>query len=295
MAKIAFLEAKKRLTDAHNFQFVARDFELDFVFRERESINTFGIVLVSGAWILLQDFNEGAALFLGQFVQLLGWLYMHFDLADGLGKSAYGFGVCVGVGEVRLDVDYWSAVHEIGSTDDNFRPFGRVEINTFNLYARKRDRIRAETGTCRKDTQAFVAAESWRTYCRAPSAPNVLGENPHDPEVAKAFETAESIGIAELRLKAYGRTQTLHKSTLPRNAKLLMEVALDSCNDFKRQLLHDFVILVFDFLSLVAMMLGPLLMYGMNVLFSCFNIVFLKGCCVFFYKKKVSKSVQMCI
>ena len=39
-------------------------------------------------------------------------------------------------------------------------------------------------------------------------------------------------------LKAYGRTQTLHKSTLPRNAKLLMEVALDSCNDFKRQLLH---------------------------------------------------------
>ena len=56
--------------------------------------------------------------------------------------------------------------------------------------------------------------------------------------MAKAFETAERIGIAEFWLKAYRRTQVLYQPALPRDSKLFSKVALDSRNNFKRQFLH---------------------------------------------------------
>ena len=43
--------------------------------------------------------------------------------------------------------------------------------------------------------------------------------------MAKAFETAERIGIAEFWLKAYRRTQVLYQPALPRDSKLFSKVA----------------------------------------------------------------------
>ena len=112
---------------------------------------------------------------------------MHFDLADGLGEATRGFGVGVRVRQVRFDIDDGRSVHQIGAGDDDFGPFRPVDINALDFYARKRDRVRAETRSGREYAEALVPAESRRANCRAPSAANVLRKNPHNPEVAKAF------------------------------------------------------------------------------------------------------------
>ena len=163
---------------------------------------------------------------------------MHFDLADGLGEATLGFGMGVRVRQVRFDIDDGRSVHQIGAGDDDFGPFRPVDINVLNLYARKCDRVRAEARPGRENAEALVPAESRRAHGRAPGAADVLRKNPHDPQVAKAFETAERIGIAELRLKANRGTQILHKTALARNAELFAKVALDSCDDFKCDVLH---------------------------------------------------------
>ena len=195
--------------------------------------------MVGGARVLLQDFNEGAALFRGQFVQLLGWLYVHFDLADGLGEASCGFGVGVRVRQVRLDIDDGCSVHQIGTGDDDFGPFRPVDINALNLYARKRDRVRAKARSGRENAETLIAAQSRWAHGRAPGATNVFRKNPHDPQVAKTFEPAKRVCIAELRLKANDCLQVLHQTALSRNAKLFAKVAVDSCDNFKRDILHD--------------------------------------------------------
>ena len=58
--------------------------------------------------------------------------------------------------------------------------------------------------------------------------------------MAKAFEASQCVCVAEFRFKTYRRTQVLHDSALTRNAKLFAEIAFDSCDDFKRQLLHNY-------------------------------------------------------
>ena len=57
------------LFDFQNFKFFARNFELDFKFSKGKSVNALGIVLIGGARILLQDFNECTAFFGRQFVE----------------------------------------------------------------------------------------------------------------------------------------------------------------------------------------------------------------------------------
>ena len=62
-ARVASWRASTRhlLCDTHDFKLFAYDFELDFKFGEAESVNAFGIVLVGGSRILLQDFNKCGA------------------------------------------------------------------------------------------------------------------------------------------------------------------------------------------------------------------------------------------
>ena len=112
---------------------------------------------------------------------------MHFDLADGLGEATLGFGMGVRVRQVRFDIDDGRSVHQIGAGDDDFGPVRPVEINLFDFYARKRDRVRAEARSGRENAEALVPAESRRAHGRAPGAANVFRKNPHDPQVAKAF------------------------------------------------------------------------------------------------------------
>ena len=163
---------------------------------------------------------------------------MHFDLADGLGEATRGFGVGVRVRQVWLDIDDGRSVHQIGAGDDDFGPFRPVDINAFDLYARKRDRVRPKARPCREYAEALVATEPRRSHSRAPSTANILRKNPHDPQVAKAFKAAERIGIAELRFKSNDRLQILHQTALPRNAKLFAKIAFDTRNNFKRDILH---------------------------------------------------------
>ena len=111
-------------------------------------------------------------------------------------------------------------------------------MNLFNLDARKCYRIGAETGASRENAEPFVSAEPWRSHGRTPCASDVLRENPYNPQVAKAFEAAQCICVAELRLETNGGTQVLHDSALTRNAKLFAEIAFDASDNFKRKLLH---------------------------------------------------------
>ena len=112
-------------------------------------------------------------------------------------------------------------------------------MNLFDLYARKRNWVWPEAGTCRKDAETLVAAKSWRSHCWTPCAANILRENPHNPQMAKAFEAAESVGIAKFRFETDGRMQVLHETTLAWNAEFLVVVAFNPCDDFKRDILHE--------------------------------------------------------
>ena len=127
---------------------------------------------------------------------------MHFDLADGLGEATRGFGVGVRVRQVGLDIDDGRSVHQIGARDDNFGPFRPIDINALNFDAGERDRVRAEARPGRENAEALVAAEPWGANGRAPGAADILRKNPHNPQMAKTFQTPQGVGIAELWLES---------------------------------------------------------------------------------------------
>ena len=56
--------------------------------------------------------------------------------------------------------------------------------------------------------------------------------------MAESFEATECFGIAEFRFEMDNRARTLYEPALAWNAKFFAVVALDSRNDFERQLLH---------------------------------------------------------
>ena len=190
------------LLDAHDFEFVACDLELDFAIGERKAVNALGIVLVGGTGVLLQYLDKRCTFLGREFVQYVGFLDVDFVAENGVGKAANGFRMRIGVGEVRLDIDDGRSVQQVCAADNDFWPLCTVDVNLFNLDARERNRVGPKAGTCREDAESLVAAESWRTDGRAPGLANVLRKNPYDPQMAESFEAAERFCIAELRFEA---------------------------------------------------------------------------------------------
>ena len=63
--------------------------------------------------------------------------------------------------------------------------------------------------------------------------------------MTKAIQTAQRVGIAELRLKDNRRAQILQKPALPRNPELVRKIAPDAGNDLESYLvkrLHSEII-----------------------------------------------------
>lgn len=56
--------------------------------------------------------------------------------------------------------------------------------------------------------------------------------------MAKAIQTAQRVGIAELRLKDNRRKQILQKPALPRNPELVRKIAPDAGNDLESYLIE---------------------------------------------------------
>ena len=65
-------------------------------------------------------------------------------LRCSLGKAAQSVWVCIGDGQVRLDVVYWSPAKHVGTTDVYDRALWCLQFDALNLYARKSDWIGPE-------------------------------------------------------------------------------------------------------------------------------------------------------
>ena len=65
-------------------------------------------------------------------------------LRSPLGKAARSVWVCIGDGQVRLDVVYWSPAKHVGTTDVYDRALWCLQFDALNLYARKSDWIGPE-------------------------------------------------------------------------------------------------------------------------------------------------------
>ena len=51
-----------------------------------------------------------------------------------VGKAATGFRMAVGIGNVRLDVEDWGAVHDVGSQNMYYRAVRSIIINMADAY-----------------------------------------------------------------------------------------------------------------------------------------------------------------
>ena len=147
-------------------------------------------------------------------------------------KGVHSVRVAVGVGKIRLDIKDRRAVHQIGSGHAQHGSILRVQLHAGQADAGKSDGIGTERRTGRKYADARLSAELRREDGRRPALTHRPVKLPYEPDVRKALDPAQRVGIAVFRLKNDRGFQRRRKAALTRDAEFGGEVRMNVCNRF---------------------------------------------------------------
>ena len=256
---------------------VALYLELDFEADEPDAVNAVGGPLVRGPRVFGKQLHKSFLFFCGEFyaggtryfrdIDGIGRKFRAFEQfrrqfsgrksrafknclrlggkfdfelfkAHGLGKTTGGLGHGIGVRQVRLDVYDRRAVHEVGTADRNGGSILPRQVDFLDFDAAHGQGIRPKAAARRKHAQPHIATKTGRAYRRLPGVAHVFRKNPQEPQMTKAFQPTQRIGIPEFRLKDNRRTQILQKPALPRNPELVRKIAPDAGNDLESYLIE---------------------------------------------------------
>ena len=97
--------------------------------------------------------------------------------------------------------------------------------------AAKADGIGPEGGAGGEDPQPGVSPQPGGPDRGGPVRPDRLGELPDQPDMGKALQPPQGVGVSELRLKDQLGPQGLHQPALPGNAEFFPELGFDPRHD----------------------------------------------------------------
>lgn len=148
-------------------------------------------------------------------------------------KASQGIAVAIGEGQIGLDVEDGSPVHQVGSINLDDRSLACVEMDGKDTYTGQTDVIGTERTARGPYTHALIPSQTGRSNCGSPRLPIMsFTEIPQKPDVAETFQSTQGIGIAILGSKDDAGRQTVDQTALPGNPKLGGEVGVYVCNDF---------------------------------------------------------------
>ena len=158
-----------------------------------------------------------------------------------LRESPLRFGMTVGKGQVRLDVEDGRTAHQVGTLHLNRRPVWRMQIDAENADRRKADVVGTERAPRSENAHPTVAAKTGRTNRRLPFRPITtrLAEVPKQPDVAEPLQPPQSLGVAILGLENNPAPQPLDKAALTRHSELGGEIRLDMGDRFQFHFLNS--------------------------------------------------------
>ena len=118
---------KQKLIDAYHCHRCAVDLEFHFAVGECHAVDALGVVLVAWSWVASQCAPQCSQRVgtnsAGKILGNIHFQWLH-SLGVGVGETAGGVGVAVGVGQIGLNVDYRGAVHQVGTGNDDSRCVG---------------------------------------------------------------------------------------------------------------------------------------------------------------------------
>ncbi len=225
-----------RAFDFRYVENIPRHGKPDVPFRKADSVASRRISPVCRTRIFRQDKSQEFALFLRNlFKKRFRDANRKRRKTNFLRKASPRLGKRIRIRQIRFDVDDRGAVHQVCARNDDFRTFRRNGFDSFDFHDGKGDGIRSKGRTRRKDAHSPISAKTRRANGRAETASNVFRKNPEQPQVRKAFQSAERIRVSKPFLENDRRSQVFQNAALPRNTELFGEIRPDMRNRLKRK------------------------------------------------------------
>ena len=105
--------------------------------------------------------------------------------------------------------------------------------DSFQLYTRQSDWIRAVRRTTGEYSDSFISSKSRRPHGRFPCTGflSYFRKSPQKPQVCVFFNSSQSVRLAKLRLK-YNKSSRIGKPTLSWNPEFSRKICVNSCDYF---------------------------------------------------------------
>ena len=145
-----------------------------------------------------------------------------------INKPRAGIRMCIGIGNIGLDVVNRRSVHQVGPEHMDDRSLRSVKFHLFYTYARKAKTVGTERRTRGKHPYPLVATQPRRTYRQPLLTPRAsfivprsshLGKLPYQPQIVKGIEPMEGFCPTVFGGKDNPSGERRSEATLPRNAE----------------------------------------------------------------------------
>ena len=148
-------------------------------------------------------------------------------------KSSARLRVRIHIRQIRLDIVNWCLVHHIYSWYKQAHSVLFMRNDSFQLYTRQSDWIRAVRRTTGEYSDSFISSKSRRPHGRFPCTGflSYFRKSPQKPQVRVFFNSSQSVRLAKLRFK-YNKSSRIGKPTLPWNSKFSRKICVNSCDYF---------------------------------------------------------------
>ena len=220
-------------------QFVILHGEADVVPGKGQTVDALRASLIGGAGVVGQNADGGVPLVLREQGQKRRReANVQQEIPGGVREAADGVRVAVAVGNVRLDVKNWGAIHQVCAAYVQNRAKFPGLLHTQKTDAGQPQIVGAEGGAGGEDPHPGVSTQPGRAHSGKPTLPDSLGKLPDDPQMGKVLNAPQSVGIAEFRLKDNGGAEGFHQPALPGDAEFGGKVAVHPGNDLNIDRIH---------------------------------------------------------
>ena len=205
-------------------------------------------------WVLRQDFLQHFHLIRSQSLlfQMCRYILWHHNLQSfplsRIHKTTSGIRMRIGIHHIRLDVVDRSAIHQVSTLHMDNRSIGTIPLYPRKSNGRQADIVGAKRAASGKDAHLLISAQHRRTHYGTIRPMLVGRELPYQPQIIKALDTTQGIGISILRFKDNLSFQLFHQSCLLRYSKLTRKWRAKSCYWFY---FHSFSIFSFKTYTLL--------------------------------------------
>ena len=160
--------------------------KMNFQAGKFHSVDSFGVMLVGGAGVILQNAPQTVPFSVRngspQLRRAVDFQLVHLGLGREAGR---GIRVAVGVWDIRFDVVDGGAVHQVGPAHQQHRANVRPVLDALQFYAGKPQGVGPERRAGGEHAHAGIAAQTGRSDRGGPVVPHCARKLPDQPDMAE--------------------------------------------------------------------------------------------------------------